>query len=242
MALNSWSFLFNLLSTVLRGKNHCNWLTLLLFVSESIPSSREITFIYVPVCRHCRCLYFWPRCNMLVSVCGQHVWACFHCFWVTWGWKRMACVRSSLSFEELHTVSTKTTLFHYPRQALDAGLQSLPTLDVVCCLFWVGFCFSVVTATRWVWCFNDWWYLCPFWGIYVLSFSNISRLLVVLWVFSIFILVLKYLKHFMCVYVYGCLCVCMSVCVFVYVCLCVWALMFMCAYGFHSFGPTVFSW
>lgn len=65
---------------------------------------------------------FGLGCNMLVSVCGQHVWACFHCFWVTRGRQRMACVGSSLSFEELHTVSTKTTLFHYPRQALDAGL------------------------------------------------------------------------------------------------------------------------
>lgn len=113
-------------------------------------------------------------------------------------------------------------------------------LSVAC--FELVFVFQLLQPPGWVWCFNDWWYLCPFWGIYVLSFNNISRLLVVLWMFSIFILVLKYLKHFMCVYVYGCLCVCMSVCVFVYVCLCVWALMFMCAYGFHSFGPTVFSW
>lgn len=156
------------------------------------------------------------------------MWACFYCFWVTWWWKRMGCVGSSLSFGELHTVSTKATLFHYPWHRLDASLcLTFPVLAntwycLLLVLSWFLFfsCFSHKDGCGVLMTDDN---LCPFWGICVPSLINICCHLVVLWMLSIFILVFKVIKTF-------------------YVCLCIWAFMFMCAYGFHSFGPTVFSW
>lgn len=153
-------------------------------------------------------------CNMLVSVMCELVFTAF-------GWpddgndglETMGCAGSSLSFEELHTVSTKATLFHYPQHQLDAVLcLTFPVLaNIWYCLLlvlsWFLFfsCFSHKDRCGVLMTDDN---LCPFWGICVPSLINISCHLVVLWMLSIFILVFKVIKTFYGVSVYMGVCLC----------------------------------